>query len=135
MGDWCGPTGRHQQAAANHPLTLAKLVEKISRFSDPEHWQKFIEEQADLTTTVVQEHGFARATVPLRINKQHPQREYRNSEYLPCVIAQAVDGDKNGPHKMYLLVVYIELCTRSDSKSAYSIATPEYRPLEGECHA
>jgi hypothetical protein len=124
-----------RQAANNRPLTLAKLVDKIKKFSDPGHWQEFIEEQADLTTAVVQEDGFARATVPLRFNKEHPQREYRETEYLPCVIARAIDGEKTGPHKMYLLVVYIELSAPAEATPAYNVMRPENLATGGECHA
>jgi hypothetical protein len=96
-------------AEADRPLTLDKLLGRIEGFSDKSHWEEFMQEQVKLTATVVKEYGFARAKVPLRINKKHPRGEYCGTSYLPCIVAQVIDGELDGPHKMYLLVVYIEV--------------------------
>ena len=98
-----------KQAEADLPLTLNKLSGRIEKFSDKSHWDEFMQEQVELTTTIIKDYGFARAKVPLRINKEHPREEYRGMSYLPCIIAQVIDGNLNERHKMYLLVVYIEL--------------------------
>jgi hypothetical protein len=97
------------QADTDRPLTLSKLLGRIEKFSDKSHWDDFMEEQVALTTTVISEYGFARAKVPLRFNEKHPQGEYRGKAFLPCLIAQVIDGNQDGPHNMYLLVIYIEL--------------------------
>jgi hypothetical protein len=81
-------------------------VDKIQRFCDKNHFERFLEEQKELTEKVIKAHDFARAKVPLRFNGNHPH--HPGTTYLPCVIAQIIDGDPNGKHKMYLLVVYIE---------------------------
>jgi hypothetical protein len=96
-------------AEADRPLTLTKLLGRIGKFSDKGHWDEFLQEQVELTATVVKEYGFARVQVPLRINEKHPRVECRGAAYLPCIIAQVIDGDLEGPHTMYLLVVYIEI--------------------------
>ena len=94
----------------DRPLTLEKLSNRMKKYIDGGEWDKFVEEQIRLTATVIQGYGFAIATIPLQINKNHPHREYRGASYLPCLIAQVIDGDRNaGPHQMYLLVVYIEI--------------------------
>jgi hypothetical protein len=98
------------KAAANkdRPLTLAKLMAQIEKFSNPEDWKNLMEEQQCLTNTVIKEYGFALPSVPLRFNEKH-RNEFRGKSYLPCLIAQVIEGNKNQPHKMFLLVVYIEL--------------------------
>jgi hypothetical protein len=87
------------------PLTLHGWLNQISRYSDTDDWNKFLqEEQLILTET-----GSARATVPLRINSHHPYAQFRGKSFLPCIAAQVIDGDVDGPHQMYLLIEYIEL--------------------------
>jgi hypothetical protein len=98
-----------RQADADRPLVLDKLVGRIKSFSDENHWAEFMQEQIHLTTVVIMGYGFARATVPLRINDTHPRGEYQGKSYLPCIVGEVLDGSLDGPHKMYLLVVYIEL--------------------------
>ena len=96
-------------AEYDRPLTLTRLMGRMERFSDKTDWDEFMAEQVAMTGTVIREYGFARAKVPLRINKMHPRCEYRQASYLPCVITQVIDGSLDGPHRMHLLVVYIEL--------------------------
>lgn len=101
--------GYVDKKAAEHdrPLTLQKLGNIISTFVD--NLDDFVKEQLKLVNTVVKEHGFARAEIPMLINQNHSHIEYRQTRYLPCVIAESIDGMREGPHKMYLLVVYIKL--------------------------
>jgi hypothetical protein len=94
---------------ADHPLTLPKLLARIGEFVDQGDWQRFIKEQTELTETVIKQYGFARATIPLRLGQKHARSEYRGTCYLPCIMAQVIDGNLDGPHQMYLLVVYVEL--------------------------
>jgi hypothetical protein len=103
--------GYVDKAAAEHdkPLTLIKLLERIEKFSDKDNWDQFMLEQKELTETVIKERGFARVTVPLRFNEEHHDKEYRGASFLPCIIAQVIDGSPDESHKMYLLVVYIEI--------------------------
>jgi hypothetical protein len=96
-------------AESDRPLTLDKLLARIEPFFEKRDWDDFIKEQIELTQTVIKEGGFARATVPLRINDEHPWKEYRGVSYLPCIVAKVVDDNPDGPHKMYLLVVYVEV--------------------------
>src|SRR5262249_14803920 len=96
-------------AEADRPLTLTRLMGRVERFSEKTDWDDFMAEQVAMTRTVIREYGFARAKVPLRINKIHPRCEYRQTSYLPCIITQVIDGSLDGPHRMHLLVVYIEL--------------------------
>ena len=96
-------------AEADRPMTLAKLCQRIEKFTDGADWEKFLDEQKLLTDIVIKQYGFARATVPLKINNSHPRQEYRGTRYLPCMVGQTIDGNLDGPHKMYLLVAYIEL--------------------------
>jgi nucleoside 2-deoxyribosyltransferase len=99
-------------ALSNRPLTLDKMLKRIERFSDTDDWDKFLEEQLKLTETVIKNYGFARATVPLRINSSHPNDQFRGKSFLPCMVAEVIDrddGDEDGPHRMYLLIAYIEL--------------------------
>lgn len=95
-------------AKKDRPLTLGKLMTQIEKFSDPENWKIFMEEQQYLTNTVIKEYGFALPEIPLRFNEKH-RSEFRGKSYLPCLIAQVIEGNKNESHKMFLLVVYIEL--------------------------
>jgi hypothetical protein len=81
----------------------------MEKFAAKKDWDDFIAEQVSLTESVIRQYGFARATVPLRINKMHPRSEYRTTSYLPCIVSQVIDGSLDGPHRMHLLVVYIEL--------------------------
>lgn len=96
-------------AEVDKPLTLDKLLKKIEKYSNKSGWDEFMKEQLYLAEKVIKTYGFARAKVPLRFNENHPQREYRGTAFLPCIVAQVIDGSLDGPHKMYLLVVYIEL--------------------------
>jgi hypothetical protein len=99
----------NKQAAENdRPLTLAKLLERIETFSDHKDWTLFMKDQTELTK-VLKDYSFARAKEPLRINEQHGRREYRGTSYLPCVIAQVIEGSPDASHSMYLLVTYIEM--------------------------
>jgi hypothetical protein len=96
-------------AEADCPLTTGKLLKRIEKFSDAGDWEEFMKDQFEMTMKVVKDYGFARANVPLKINNQHPRAEHRGTSYLPCIISQVIDGNLEGPHKMYLLVAYIEL--------------------------
>ncbi len=107
-----------KQAAENdRPLTLGKLLGRIEKMTDPEDWKPFSADQGALTN-VLKDYGFARASVPLRINQTHKDRGYRGTSYLPCVVAQAIDGDKDAAHSMYLLVTYIDLSSLSPTAAA-----------------
>ena len=96
-------------AVADRPLTLAKLLGRMKNFSDDDPWAAFMKEQGQLTVKVIKEYGFAQAKVPLCINSRHPRDEYQGRSYLPCIVAQVTAGPLDGPHKMYLLVVYVDI--------------------------
>jgi hypothetical protein len=102
-----------QAALNNRPLTLDRLLKRMSKFSDPDDWEEFLEEQLKLTETLIKNNEFARATVPLRINSSHPNDQFRGKSYLPCMAAEVIDRDDrddgDGPHRMYLLIAYIEI--------------------------
>lgn len=98
-----------RSAEADHPLHLEKLLKRIVNFTDKGHWDEFMEEQVRLADIIIKNYGFARATIPLRINQNHTEEAYRGKCYLPCVIAHVIDGSLDGPHTMYLLVVYVEV--------------------------
>jgi hypothetical protein len=91
------------------PLTWQKLKERMQRVMRVGNLDIFEKDQQRLMTTVIREGGEARAEVPIWITNHRSRREYNQTYYLPCVIAHVFVGEKNGPHKMYLLVVYIEL--------------------------
>jgi hypothetical protein len=105
--------GGRLAALRDRPLTLDRLLKRIQRFSDTDDWNTFLEEQYKLTETVIRDYGFARANVPLRINSSHPDNQFRRKSFLPCIAAEVIDGDDvdhgDGPHRMYLLVEYIEV--------------------------
>ena len=103
-----GYAGRNA-ARQDQPLTLDRLLDRIKRFSDTDDWDKFLQEQVTLTETVIKNYGFALATVPIRINSSHPHSQFKCKSLLPCMCAQVTDGNSNGPHRMYLLIVYIEV--------------------------
>lgn len=96
-------------ARADKPLTLTKLLDRIKGFVDPRDWDEFMKDQQKLTDVIIKTYGYAKATVPLRINQNHTNQDYAGKSYLPCVVAQVNDGDRDGPHTMYLLVEYIEV--------------------------
>jgi nucleoside 2-deoxyribosyltransferase len=99
-------------ALRDRPLTLDRLLGRIEKFSDPNDWNMFLEEQVKLTETVIKNYGYARATVPLRFNASHPDAQFRGKSFLPCMAAEVIDGedgDLSGPHRMYLLIAYIEI--------------------------
>ncbi|MBF0551990.1 MAG: hypothetical protein HQK60_15835 [Deltaproteobacteria bacterium] len=99
----------NRQAAEDHgPLTLVRLLERIKGYSDPDHWNNFMEDQNEVTNRIVERRGFARAKIPMQINK-HPHGEFCGKSFLPCIIAHVMDERSDERHKMYLLVVYIEL--------------------------
>jgi hypothetical protein len=103
-------------AEADRPLNLNKLLGRMEKFTAKKDWDDFIAEQVALTESVIRQYGFARVTVPLRINRMHPRSEYRTTSYLPCIISQVIDGSLDGPHRMHLLVVYIELSDVAELK-------------------
>lgn len=123
-----------REALADGPLNLARLLGRIQEFLDVSLWEEFKKEQMKLSAAI-KARRFARAKVPLRINDMHPHGDYCGKSYLPCIVAYATDGDRNGPHKMYLLVVYIEISTPYDATPAYFPTRPEYRVTGEECHA
>ncbi len=98
-----------EAAARNAPLTLPRLLARIKRYSHADDWEKFLQEQETLTETVIKDYSFARASVPIRFNSSHPYDQFRCKSFLPCMTAQVVDGNRDGPHRMYLLVAYIEV--------------------------
>lgn len=91
------------------PLTLPRLLNRLEQFSDPEDWETFLQEQKKLTDTVIKDLGFALATVPIKINGSHTDDGFKCKSFLPCIAARVVDGNRSGPHRMYLLIVYVEL--------------------------
>lgn len=105
-------------ALKDGPLTLDRLLERLEKFSDTDDWQEFLQEQVTLTDTVIKDLGFAIATIPIKINSSHTD-EFRGRAFLPCITSQVIDGDRDGPHNMYLLIAYIDvtnthLATRSE---------------------
>ncbi len=96
-------------ADRDRPLNLTKLMGRIEKFLDKSRWDEFLQEQVELMNTVVKEYGYTRVKVPLQFNEKHPRVEYRGASFLPCLIAQVTDGSQEEPHKMYLLIVYIEI--------------------------
>lgn len=101
--------GSRDAAKGDRPLTLDRLLDRIEKYSDTEDWNKFLQEQVKLTETVIKGYGFARATVPIRINSSHTDDRFKCKSFLPCVAAQVLDGNLDGPHRMYLLIAYIEV--------------------------
>ena len=59
--------------------------------------------------TVIKNYGYCRATVPISFNSSHTDIRFRSKSFLPCMTAQVIDGNFNGPHEMYLLIAYIEV--------------------------
>lgn len=102
--------GSKDAAARDRPLTLDRLLNRIEKYSDTDDdWNKFLQEQVKLTETVVKDYGFARATVPIKINSSHTDDRFKCKSFLPCMAAQVIDGNLDGPHRMYLLIAYIEV--------------------------
>jgi hypothetical protein len=95
-------------AAREGSLTLEKLLNRLEKFSDADDWNRFMQEQVKLTETMI-DYWFTRATVPIKINNAHPIDGFKGKSFLPCVIAQVIDSNLDGPHRMYLLVAYIEV--------------------------
>ena len=96
-------------AKQDTPHTLDRLLNRIAQFSDKDDWEKFLEEQVKLTDSVIKKYQPARATVPIRINSSHSDAGFRSKSFLPCMTSYVIDGDLDGPHRMYLLVAYIEV--------------------------
>jgi hypothetical protein len=104
-------------AKGDRPLTLDRLLNRLQRYSDDDEWNKFLQEQKTLTDTVIKDLGFARATVPIRINSSHTYDQFKCKSFLPAIAAQVIDGKKSlsgevvldEPHRMYLLIAYIEI--------------------------
>ena len=96
-------------ALKDRPHTLDRLLDRIKDYSDPDNWDEFLEEQKKLTEKVIIKYQRARAFVPIRINSSHPDAAFRDKDYLPCMAAQVIDDNLDGPHHMYLLIAYIEL--------------------------
>ena len=111
--------GGWKAAAGDKPLTLDRLLDRIEKFSDTDDWNEFLQEQKKLTETVIKDYGFARATVPIRFNSSHTDDRFRCKFFLPCMVAQVIDGvgtelrggvvNLDEPHQMYLLIAYIEV--------------------------
>ena len=102
--------GSKDAAKGDRPLTLDRLLDRIEKYSDTDDdWKKFLQEQVTLAETVVKGYGFARATVPIRINSSHTDSQFKCKSFLPCVAAQVLDDNLDGPHRMYLLIAYIEI--------------------------
>ena len=104
--------------ARGDTLTLDRLLNRIQKFSDTDDWKKFMQEQMELTETVIKDFGFARATVPIRFNSSHPYDEFKCKSFLPCICAKVIDGVRtelpgvvnlDEPHQMFLLIAYIEV--------------------------
>jgi hypothetical protein len=85
------------------------LLNRIKKFSDTDDWNKFLQEQVTLTETVIKDYGFARATVPIKFNSSHTHDQFKGKSFLPCMAAEVIDGNVDGPHQMYLLIAYIEV--------------------------
>ena len=66
-----------------------------------------MQEQGTLTETVIKNYEPARATVPIRINSSHPYDGFRVSLSFPAWLLEVIDGNLDGPHRMYLLIAYI----------------------------
>jgi hypothetical protein len=96
-------------ALRDAPLTLDLLLNQIQNFSDSVHWERFMREQNELTEKVIRNRRFARAYVPIKINNSHTHAGFQGKYFLPSMIAQVIEGKLDGPHQMYLLIVYIEL--------------------------
>jgi hypothetical protein len=110
-----GYAGR-ADAEGDRPLTLGKLLKRLydpdksdKRLLDIGNWSQFSTEQTTLANTIIKEYGFARASVPLHFNEKHPYEQFCKKSYLPCLVSRVIDGRRDGPHDMYLLIVYIQL--------------------------
>ena len=90
------------------PWTLKKLMERIEGVVDQPDWDEFMKDQVRLIDNLVNNFD-VKAEIPLRINNNHLNAEYKGKNYLPCVIAKVNDGDQAGPHTMHLLIEYIEI--------------------------
>jgi hypothetical protein len=95
-------------AERDRPLTLEKLLNRLEKLSDTDDWNKLMQEQMKLSETMIY-YWFTQATVPIRINSSHPIDGFKGKSFLPCVAAQVIDSNLDGPHRMYLLVVYIKV--------------------------
>lgn len=105
-------------AEKDQPLSLPVLLDRISTFSDTDNWPKFMQEQTRLTDVVIKGYSHARATVPMKFNDSHPDPRFAGKSFLPCMTAQVIDGiNLDGPHKMYLLVTYIQVDDENGSAS------------------
>jgi hypothetical protein len=101
--------GGWSAADKDRPLTLDRLLNRLEKFSDADDWAKLLQEQVELTETVIMDFGIARATVPIRINNSHPDHSFKGRSFLPCMVGRVVDGNLDGPHQMYLLIAYIDV--------------------------
>lgn len=101
--------GSKMAAERDTPFTLDRLLKRIERFSDPNDWEEFMQEQIELTATVIKDYGHVRVTVPIKINASHPDGRYKSRWFLPCMIGQVIEGSLSGAHRMYLLIAYIEV--------------------------
>jgi nucleoside 2-deoxyribosyltransferase len=97
-------------ARQDTPHTFERLLARIKKYSDPDDWEEFLQDQNTLVNAV-KDYTFARASVPIRFNSSHPYEQFRNKSFLPAMTAQVADddSDRDGPHRNYLLIAYIEL--------------------------
>jgi hypothetical protein len=54
------------------------------------------------------------ATVPIRFNGTHPNRNYANKSYLPCVIFKKTMGTQSLEHTTYLLTVFLDITDNAE---------------------
>jgi len=92
-------------------LTMEVLINQLkdSQIVDEADLAEFLVDQSKLTEKIILRNAFSHAKVPLRINGNHPNDEYINKAYLPCLIGKRIVGDPSKPHCMYLLVCYVEV--------------------------
>lgn len=89
-------------------LTCERLVARLieSKYVEPEHLKKLVDDQNQITKEIVFENKDRIASIPLQFKDNHPF--YPNESYLPYLVCKHVEGDIKGEHATYLLICYIK---------------------------
>lgn len=87
-------------------LIVSKMIERLKDYIEPQHYEKFKEDQDLLAEKIILNDRIWQAKVPMQFNDKH--EAYANQIYLPSMIGKRVVGSPQSPHVVFLAIAFIK---------------------------
>jgi len=86
--------------------TLTDLLAIVEKYMEPADFRAFVDDQVRVATEY-QERGGAWASVPIRFNQSHPEREFRGRTFYP-IISHSILESRGEEQEDYIHVLYVD---------------------------